>query len=179
MQGSLPAGWLAFTGRELNPLDRDEGFQITSSSSLPGLFLAQHPQTFTTAAIRKSDGIDGKRKVIVVIRERGGNSVPAVLNTESQAAPFIRGRISKGTVVHADEVASWDNLHERFEAKRLNHQEAYNLDGACTNMAEEYLSRLRRAEIGIHHHIRRVSPALCAGESSWREVTAAFPTGIR
>jgi len=38
MQGSLPAGWLAFTGRELNPLDRDEGFQITSSSSLPGLF---------------------------------------------------------------------------------------------------------------------------------------------
>ena len=29
MQGSLPAGWLAFTGRELNPLDRDERFQIT------------------------------------------------------------------------------------------------------------------------------------------------------
>jgi hypothetical protein len=45
MQGSLPAGWLAFTGKELNPLDRAEGFQITSSSSLPGLFLAQHPQT--------------------------------------------------------------------------------------------------------------------------------------
>ena len=47
MQGSLPAGWLAFTGRELNPLDRDEGFQITSSSSLPGLFLAQRPKTCT------------------------------------------------------------------------------------------------------------------------------------
>src|SRR5450432_3863040 len=38
LQSSLPAGWLAFTARELNPLDRDEGFQITSSSSLPGLF---------------------------------------------------------------------------------------------------------------------------------------------
>ena len=47
MQGSLPAGWLAFTGRELNPLDRNEGFQITSSSSLPGLFLAQRPKTCT------------------------------------------------------------------------------------------------------------------------------------
>jgi hypothetical protein len=35
----------------LNPLDRDEGFQITSSSSLPGLFLAQHPQTFTKAEV--------------------------------------------------------------------------------------------------------------------------------
>jgi hypothetical protein len=46
MQGSLPAGWLAFTGRELNPLDHSEGFQITSSSSssLPGLFLAQRPK---------------------------------------------------------------------------------------------------------------------------------------
>jgi hypothetical protein len=27
MQGSLPAGWLTFTGRELNPLDRDERVQ--------------------------------------------------------------------------------------------------------------------------------------------------------
>jgi hypothetical protein len=33
LQGLPPAGWLAFTARELNPLDRDEGFQITLSSS--------------------------------------------------------------------------------------------------------------------------------------------------
>jgi hypothetical protein len=51
MQGSLPADWLAFAGRELNPLDRDEGFQITSSSPLPGLFLAQRPKTCTYADI--------------------------------------------------------------------------------------------------------------------------------
>jgi hypothetical protein len=29
MQSSLPAGWLAFTGRELNPLDRYKRFQVT------------------------------------------------------------------------------------------------------------------------------------------------------
>ncbi|WP_369525518.1 transposase [Bradyrhizobium elkanii] len=62
---------------------------------------------------------NGKRKVVVV-RERGGNSVPAVFGSESQAAAFIRARIGKGTVVHADEVASWDGLHERFEMKRVN-----------------------------------------------------------
>jgi hypothetical protein len=45
-------------------------------------------------------------------------------------------RIAKGTVVHADEAGSWDNLHERFEVKRINHQEAYSLDVACTNWAE-------------------------------------------
>jgi hypothetical protein len=30
LQSSLPAGWLAFTGRELNPLDRYKRFQITT-----------------------------------------------------------------------------------------------------------------------------------------------------
>jgi hypothetical protein len=78
---------------------------------------------------------NGKRKVVVIIRERGGNSVPAVFHSESQASAFIRARIAKGTVVHADEAASWDNLHERFEVKRINHQEAYSVDGACTNWA--------------------------------------------
>jgi hypothetical protein len=111
----------------------------------------------------------GKRKVVVIVRERGGNSVPAVFNSESQAASFIRARIAKGTVVHADEAASWDNLHERFEVKRINHQEAYSLDGACTNMAEEYFSRLRRAEIGIHHHIAGAHLLRYAQESSRRE----------
>src|SRR6516165_10711675 len=31
MQDSLPAGWLAFAGRELNPLDRDERFPSSTS----------------------------------------------------------------------------------------------------------------------------------------------------
>src|SRR6516162_123665 len=37
MQGWLPAGWLAFTGRESNPLDHYERFQITCPSSSPVL----------------------------------------------------------------------------------------------------------------------------------------------
>jgi hypothetical protein len=99
---------------------------------------------------------NGKRKVVVIVHERGGNSVPDVFGSESQAAVFIRARIAKGTVVHADEAGSWDGLHDRFEMKRINHQEAYSLDGTCTNYAEEYSSRLRRAEIGIHRHIAGV-----------------------
>jgi transposase-like protein len=111
----------------------------------------------------------GKRRVVVIVRERGGNSVPAVFHSESQAASFIRARIAKGTVVNADEASAWDNLHERFEVKRINHQEAYSADGACTNWAEEYFSRLRRAEIGIHHHIAGAYLLRYAQESSWRE----------
>ena len=40
LQSSLPAGWLAFTGRESNHLDRFERFQITFSFPFPELFLA-------------------------------------------------------------------------------------------------------------------------------------------
>lgn len=132
---------------------------------------------YVKPANRKADRLDrrlaqnqtGKRKVVVIVTERGGNSVPAVFNSESQASAFIRARIAKGTVVNADESGAWDNLHERFEMKRINHQEAYSLDGACTNQAEEYFSRLRRAEIGIHHHIAGAYLLRYAQESSWRE----------
>jgi transposase-like protein len=118
---------------------------------------------------RHAENQSGKRKVVVIVRERGGNSVPAVFNSESAAASFIKSRIAKGTVVNADEAASWDGLHERFEMKRINHQEAYSYDGACTNQAEEYFSRLRRAEVGIHHQIAGAYLLRYAQEASWRE----------
>lgn len=111
----------------------------------------------------------GKRQVVVVVRERGGNSVPAVFKSESHAASFIRSRIAKGTTVNADEAASWDHLHDRFEVLRINHEEAYSLDGACTNWAEEFFSRMRRAEIGHHHHIAGPYLLRYAQEASWRE----------
>ena len=110
-----------------------------------------------------------KRKVVVIVHERGGASVPAVFGTESQAASFILAGIAKGTTVHADESGAWDGLHDRYEMKRINHQKAYSFDGACTNQAEEYFSRLRRAEIGIQHHIAGAYLFRYAQESSWRE----------
>lgn len=75
-----------------------------------------------------------------------------MFRTEGQALNFVKSRIARGTVVNADESANWNELHSRFEMKRINHEQAYSLDGACTNWAEEFFSRMRRAEIG-HHHI--------------------------
>ena len=63
-----------------------------------------------------------KRKVVVVIRERGRQFGSCQPGSESQAASFIRARIAKGTKVFtADESGAWDGLHERFEMKRINH----------------------------------------------------------
>src|ERR1035438_2206193 len=69
------------------------------------------------------------------------------------------------------ESGAWNDLHSRFEMKRINHEEAYSLDGACTNWAEEFFSRMRRAEIGHHHHIAGQYLLRYAQEASWREDT--------
>jgi hypothetical protein len=74
---------------------------------------------------RLSRNQSGKRKVVVIVRERNGNSVPAVFRTEGQAQSWIKARVAKGTVLNADEATSWDGLHGAFEIKRINHQEAY------------------------------------------------------
>jgi hypothetical protein len=41
--------------------------------------------------------------------------------------------------------------------------------GAYTNGAEEFFSRMRRAEIGHHHHIAGQYLVRYAQESAWRE----------
>ena len=120
---------------------------------------------------------NGKRKCVVIIRERGGNSLPAVFHSEAAATKFIAAHVKPGTIVNADEASSWDNLHARFEMKRINHSEAYSLDGACTNWAEEYFSRLRRAEVGHHHHIAGVYLLRYAQEAAWREDSRRVANG--
>ena len=111
----------------------------------------------------------GKRKAVIVIRERDGSTLPAVFRSEGQALTWIKSRIAKGTVVNADESPNWNELHSRYEMKRINHEEAYSLDGACTNWAEEFFSRMRRGEIGHHHHVAGPYLLRYAQEASWRE----------
>jgi transposase-like protein len=112
---------------------------------------------------------NGKRQCVVIIRERDGKTLPAVFRTEGDALSFIKSRVAPGTELMADESGAWNDLHGRYSMKRINHQEAYSLAGACTNGAEEFFSRMRRAEIGHHHHIAGVYLTRYAQEASWRE----------
>jgi transposase-like protein len=112
---------------------------------------------------------NGKRKVVVVIRERGGRTLTQTFANEAASTAFIKARVSKGTELMADEAGSWNALHASFPMKRINHQEAYSLDGACTNGAEEFFSRLRRMEIGHHHKIAGVYINRYAAEAGWRD----------
>ncbi len=66
---------------------------------------------------------------------------------------FIQTVTAKGAAIHADEAIHWDVLHDTFPVSRINHSEAYCKDGACTNQAESYFSRLRRMVQGQHHFV--------------------------
>ena len=105
----------------------------------------------------------------MIVRERDGRTISRVFKTEGASVSFIRSNVAKGTKLMADEAASWNDLHASFDMKRINHEQAYSNDGACTNEAESLFSRLRRAEIGHHHHLAGAYLARYAQESAWRE----------
>jgi ISXO2-like transposase domain len=102
---------------------------------------------------RLAENQSGKRQVVVVMREGAGRTLVQVAPAEAVAVPTIRQRVAKGTLLHADESTAWNTLHAGFAMRRINHQDGYSLDGACTNHAESHFSRLRRSELGHHHHI--------------------------
>jgi transposase-like protein len=121
----------------------------------------------------------GKRRVVVVMRQRGGITLPFVFKAEGQGTAAIVARVHPDATVYADEAASWDVLHTRFLTKRINHQESYSTAEACTNQAESFFSRLRRAEIGTHHHISGRYLHAYAGEMAWRENNRRVSNGAQ
>ena len=129
---------------------------------------------------RKAENQTGKRQVVVVIRERGGHTLPGVFKTEAAALDFIRNKVARETTLYADEASSWNALHARYELHRINHQEAYALPGGVwTNAAEGYFSRLRRGEIGHHHHVAGPYLLRFAQEAAFREDHRRDPNGAQ
>jgi transposase-like protein len=139
------------------------------------------PENHRAARIdrRRRQHQNGKRLCVVAMRQRGGPTATAVVRHEAEAVPIIRRRVARGSIVHADEARAWDDLHATFEMKSIDHSKAYSADGACTNQAESYFSRLRRAEIGQHHHIAGPYLGQYAGEMAWREDMRRKTTGAQ
>ena len=81
---------------------------------------------------------------------------------------------------YADEAGAWNALHARYTLHRINHEEAYSLGGEYeinTNSAESFFSRMRRGEIGHHHHVAGPYLIRFAQEAAWREDHRKDPNG--
>jgi transposase-like protein len=134
---------------------------------------------------RLAENRSGKRQVVVVIRERAlagtslGGTLPAVFPTEDAAACFIKARVDRASTVHAGESAAWNALHARFDTRRINHSVEYANDEACTNQAESYFARFRRAGIGQYHHVSGPYLLRYAQEAAWKEDHRRDSTGVQ
>jgi hypothetical protein len=111
----------------------------------------------------------GKRQCVVIMRERNGRSLPFAVRSEDEGVPFVRDHVGNLATIHADEGSAWDALHAGWDTRRVNHSVTFMDEGVCTNQAESYFSRLRRAEVGTHHHIAGPYLQAYATEMSWRE----------
>jgi transposase-like protein len=111
----------------------------------------------------------GKRQVVVVMRERDGETITHVAKSEAAGESAVYANVAEGATIHADEASAWDSLEAKYLTRRINHSVCYSDGEACTNMAESFFSRLRRAEIGIHHHVAGPYLNAYANEMAWRE----------
>ena len=85
------------------------------------------------------------------------------------------------TELYADEAGSWNELHARYTLHRINHQEAYSLaTGAGRTRTTPNASslRMRRGEIGHHHHVAGPYLIRFAQEAAWREDHRKEPNGV-
>ena len=119
--------------------------------------------------LRLSANRTGKRQCVVIMRERGGKSLPFIVRHEGDAVPIVRDVVGNLATIYADEGTGWDDLHTGWDTHRVNHSVRFMDKGVCTNQAESYFSRLRRMEVGTHHHIAGKYIAAYAGEAAWRE----------
>ena len=118
---------------------------------------------------RRLGNRSGKRRVVVVLRQRGGRTLTRTFLREAQGVDFARERIEPGSVVSADEIAHWDLLDPDFDMRRINHSEAYSRGGAHTNLAESYFSRLRRMIGGQHLRVDGRYLDAYAAHAAWLE----------
>jgi transposase-like protein len=110
-----------------------------------------------------------KRRVVVALRERSGRTLARSFRLESDGIAFARERIAEGSMVAADDLRHWDVLASSFTMERIDHSEAYSLDGIHTNLAESYFARLRRMIRGQHHRVEATKLDAYAAHAGWLE----------
>jgi predicted RNA-binding protein YlxR (DUF448 family) len=118
---------------------------------------------------RLSENRSDKRRVVIALRERAGRTQAFVVKQEAEGVDIARKIVSRSAEVHADEASHWDALHSIFPTLRINHSEAYSLNGVCTNQVESYFSRLRRMVSGQHHHVSPQHLRAYASHAAWLE----------
>jgi transposase-like protein len=139
------------------------------AAEIDGAYFGGHVRPENLAADRidrrLAENQSGKRKVVVVMRERDGRTLPQVFASEDAAVSFIRARIAKGTVVHADESPAWNSLRQILDEtgqppRGIQHRR---------RLQSRSFRGCDPGELGHNHHIAGVYFVRYAQEAAWRE----------
>lgn len=112
---------------------------------------------------------NGKRRVVIAMRERDGRTLPVVAMSEGEGVALANENVCRMATMSADEASHWDILHMGWSVDRVNHSECYSDHGKHTNMVESYFSRLRRMVTGQHHHVSPQYLHQYANHAAWLE----------
>jgi ISXO2-like transposase domain len=108
--------------------------------------LANHKENHRDRRLAKNQ--NGKRQVVVVARERGGRSFPAVFKAEALA--WISARGSRDMRLVADEALSRNDLHARYEVEARTHN--HWTPPTATSAPASRRFPLGRAYIAVPYH---------------------------
>ncbi len=118
---------------------------------------------------RLKENQNGRRRVVVTMRERHGRTLPIVTMSEAEGVALAVENVSRTSTMSADEASHWDALHDGWMVERVNHSEIYSDHGKHTNMVESFFSRLRRMVVGQHHHVSPQHLHQYANHAAWLE----------
>jgi len=164
---------LAHKLREAMAMEVHTGEVLESHVEIDGAYFGGHIRP----ANAKVDRVDrrlkrnqnGRRRVVVTMRERTGRTLPFVHMTEGEGVALAMENVSRTSTMSADEASHWDMLHDGWMVDRVNHSEIYSDHGKHTNMVESFFSRLRRMVVGQHHFVSPQHLHQYANHAAWLE----------
>ena len=96
------------------------GRQLNGIVEIDGAYFGGYVKPANEKSDRKDrrllENRTGKRQCVVIMRERGGRSLPFVVRHEGDAVPMVRDHVGTLATIHADEGTGWDALHAGWDA---------------------------------------------------------------
>ena len=129
------------------------------------------------------------KRVVIALRQRADTGDESIGSTKTKTfilksentfdiGQIANNHIEQGTELHADESTAYDDLHARFDMRRVNHQIEYRgRHGENNNQSESYNARFRRMQYGQHHRLSPLYLSNYANEIAYREDTRRWNNG--